>query len=86
MGRHDTPLKYLENDQAKSGFNALLVSLAASLTTTTTKAAHKAMDAVPTEKVFQWFKDNIGQSVQSKRKKVNNIARQVEQFWDYVIA
>lgn len=79
-------LKYLENDQSKSGFTALLLSLAASLSTTTTEVVHKAMESVPTKKVFQWFKDNIGQSVQSKRKEVNNIARQAEQFWDYEIA
>lgn len=79
-------LKYLENDQSKSGFTVLLLSLAASVSATTTDVVQKALESVPTKKVFQWFKDNVGQSVQSKRKEVKNIARQADQFWDYEYA
>lgn len=79
-------LKFLENDQSKSGFTALLLSLAACLSTTTIEVIRKAMETVPTKKVFQWFKDNIGQSVQSKRKEVKKTARQAEQFWDLINA
>jgi hypothetical protein len=79
-------LKNIENDQSKSGFTTLLLSLAACLSETTTEVVQKAMESVPTKKVFQWFKENIGQSVQSKRKEVKKIARQAEQIWDCEIA
>lgn len=75
-------LKYLEKDQSKSGFTVLLLGLAASLSSTTIEVVQKAMESVPTKKVFRWFKDNIGQSVQSKRKEVKRVARQSEQIWD----
>jgi len=76
-------LKYLEKDQSKSGFTVLLLSLAASVSETTQDVVQKALESVPTKKVFQWFKDNVGQSVQSKRKEVKRIARNQEQIWDY---
>lgn len=75
-------LKYIEKDQSKSGFTVLLLSLAASVSETTQDVVQKALESVPTKKVFQWFKDNVGQSVQSKRKEVKKIARQAEQKWD----
>ena len=75
-------LKHLEKDQSKSGFTVLLLSLAASVSETTLEVVQKAVEAVPTKKVFQWFKDNVGQSVQAKRKEVKKIARQAEQLWD----
>jgi hypothetical protein len=59
-----------------------LLSLAASVSETTRDVVQKALESVPTKKVFQWFKDNVGQSVQSKRKEVKKIARQAEQKWD----
>jgi hypothetical protein len=76
-------LKYLEKDQSKSGFTVLLLGLAASVSSTTIDVVQKAVESVPTKKVFRWFKDNIGQSVQSERKEIKRIARQSEQFWDY---
>ena len=76
-------LKYIENDQSKSGFTVLLLSLAAAVSETTMGVVQKALESVPTKKVSQWFKDNVGQSVQSKRKEVKKIAREAEQFWDY---
>lgn len=86
MDKRDADLKRkvnaLEKDQSKSGFTVLLLSLAASVSATTTDVVQKAMEAVPTKTVFQWFKDNIGQSVQSKRKEVKNTVRGAEQIWD----
>jgi hypothetical protein len=73
-------LKYLEKDQSKSGFTSLLLSLASSVSTMTKDVVLKALEMVPTKKVYQWFNDNIGQSVQSKRKKIKRIARQAEQI------
>ena len=34
------------------------------------------------EKVFDWYKENIVQSVQSKRKELLSIVRKSEQKWD----
>ena len=76
-------LKFLEKDQSKSGFTVLLLGLAASVSETTLDVVQKALASVPTKKVFQWFKDHVGQSVQSKRKEVKKIARKAEQIWDY---
>jgi hypothetical protein len=76
-------LKFLEKDQSKSGFTVLLLGLAASVSETSQDVVQKALASVPTKKVFQWFKDNVGQSVQSKRKEVKKIARKAEQLWDY---
>ena len=76
-------LKYLEKDQSKSGFTVLLLGLAASVSPTTIDVVQKAIESVPTKKVFRWFKDNIGQSVQSERKEIKRIARHSEQIWDY---
>ncbi len=73
-------LKYLEKDQSKSGFTAMLLTLASSVAVTTKEVVRKTMESVPTKKVYQWFSDNIGQSVQSKRKIIKNIVRQEEQI------
>jgi hypothetical protein len=76
-------LKYFEKDQSKSGFTVFLLSLAASVSETTQDVVEKALASVPTKKVFQWFKDHVGQSVQSKRKEVKKIARKAKQIWNY---
>ena len=34
------------------------------------------------EKVYGWVKENIGQSVQSKKKEVLSIVKKSEQKWD----
>jgi hypothetical protein len=62
-------LKRLEQDQAKSGFTGLLLSVSAMFSTTTEEVVQKALETVPTETVLTWCKENIGQSVQAKRKK-----------------
>jgi hypothetical protein len=61
-------LKRLEQDQAKNGFTGLLLSISAMISTTTGDIVQKAMETVPTEKVLAWCKENIGQSVQAKRR------------------
>ena len=61
-------LKRLEQDQAKNGFTGLLLSISAMISTTTGDVVQKAMETVPTEKVLAWCKENIGQSVQAKRR------------------
>ena len=75
-------LKNLEQDQVKSGFTAMLLSLAAVVSKTSQDVIHKALETVPTKKVFEWYKENIGQSVQSKKKEIQSIVRKAEQIRD----
>ena len=62
-------LKRLEQDQAKSGFTGLLLCVSAMVSTTTEDVVQKALETVPTKKVLAWCRENIGHSVQAKRKK-----------------
>jgi hypothetical protein len=78
--------KSLEQDQSKSGFTAMILSLASMLSKTTQDVIYKAIESVPTKKVFEWMKENIGQSVQSKRKEVLSLMRKTEQIWDQNMA
>lgn len=77
-------LKNLERDQSKSGFTGLLLSLAALVSQTTEEVVQKAMETVPTKKIHEWVKTNIGKSVQSKRKEVFSAARKAEQKLDQI--
>jgi hypothetical protein len=61
--------KRIEQDQAKSGFTGLLLGIAAMVSSTTGEVVRQAMEKVPVRKVHEWYEENIGQSVQSKRKK-----------------
>lgn len=61
-------LKRLEQDQAKSGFTGLLLSLSAMVSTTTAEVVHKALETVPTQKVLAWCKEHLGRSVQAQRR------------------
>ena len=72
-------MKRLEHDQAKSGFTVFILSLAAIVSKTTTEIAHEALETVPTKKIHEWFKDNIGKSVQAKRMQVNDWIKDPEQ-------
>lgn len=75
-------LKSLEQDQSRSGFTGMLLSLPAMLSKTTQDVIQKALASVPTKKVLGWVKENIGQSVQSKKKAVLSIVKKSEQKWD----
>ena len=63
-------LKYMERDQAKSGFTGLVLSLAAMVSTTTAEVVQQALTTVTTQKVVTWCKQILGSSVQAKRRKV----------------
>ena len=76
-------LKSLEQDQSGSGFTGMLLSLPAMLSRTTQDVIQKALESVPTKKVFGWVKENIGRSVQSKKKEVLSIVNKTEQKWDH---
>lgn len=72
-------MKRLEHDQAKSGFTVFILSLAAMVSETTTEVVHKALETVSTNKIHEWFKKNIGTSVQAKRVQVNILIKKQEQ-------
>jgi hypothetical protein len=61
-------LKRLEQDQAKSGFTGLLLCVSAMVSTTTEDVVQRALKTVQTKTVLAWCTENIGQSVQAKRK------------------
>lgn len=75
-------LKRLEKDQAKNGFTGMLLSIAAMVASTTREVIQKAMEKIPTKKIPEWCSENIGQSVQSKRKKAFASQVDKEQKWD----
>jgi len=79
-------LKSLEQDQSKSGFTGMLLSLASIVSTKTEDVIKKALESIPTKKVSEWLKENIGQSVQSRKKKVLSIVHEQEQKWDQKMA
>ena len=62
-------LKRLEQDQAKSGFTGLLLSIGAMVSSTTSDVILKALESVPTKKVLTWCKEMLGRSVQAKRQR-----------------
>jgi hypothetical protein len=77
--------KRLEQDQSKSGFTGLVLGAAAMVSHTTQEVVTKAMETVPTKKVIEWIKENLGQSVQSKRNIIFSTAQNAEQKRDHLL-
>jgi hypothetical protein len=75
-------LKRLEQDQAKSGFTGLLLSLGAMVATTTREVIQEALETVPTKQVLDWCKETIGCSVQAKRREAFASCGKTEQKRD----
>jgi hypothetical protein len=74
-------LKRLEQDQSNSGFTGLLLALCATVATTTTDIIHQALETVPTNAIIAWCRNNLGQSVQAKRRRVF-ASQETEQKWN----
>ena len=74
--------KGLQNDQVKGGFTGMLLGMAALVSDLSMETVQNAIDSVPTKKVWNWIKENIGKSVFSQRKEFNKIAKKEEQKWD----
>jgi len=74
--------KQLEHDQSKSGFTGYLLSIAASVSTTTEDVIRKALETVRTKKVHEWFEENMGRSVQSIKAELNSIVKKAKQKRD----
>ena len=58
------------SEQAGSGFTKLILSIPAVVADTTSTIINTAMEHVKIKEINQWFTDNIGSSVQAKRKEV----------------
>ena len=72
-------LKCLEQDQSKSGFTGLVLSLGAIVSSTTQDVIRAAMETTPTKKILKWCKDNLGETLQSKRRRLLKTAEKTEQ-------
>jgi hypothetical protein len=72
-------MKRLEQDQAKSGFTVFILGLAAMVAETTREVVQKALETVKTSAVNEWFRKNIGKSVQARRVEVNRLIKIREQ-------
>ncbi len=78
-------MKWLEKDQSKSGFTGLILAAAAIVSHTTQEVVARAMETVPTKKVTEWIKENIGPTVQSKRNIAFSTAKDAEQKRDQLL-
>lgn len=72
-------LKRLEQEQARSGFTGLILSIGAMVSTTTKEVIQKALETVPTKQILIWCKEKLGQSVQAKRRKAFASCEKTEQ-------
>ena len=71
--------KGLQGDQVKGGFTGTLLGLTASVSDFSMETIRKAIDSTPTKKVWDWIKENVGQSVYSQRKEFRKIAKEQKQ-------
>jgi hypothetical protein len=78
-------LKSLEKNQANSGFTALVLSLAAIVSKTTSEVIRTAMETVHTNDVIEWCRKKLGTSVQAKRK-IFLSDKSPEQKWEEIDA
>jgi hypothetical protein len=74
--------KYIEKQRSKGGFTGLLLSIGALVSETTKEVIQKAMETTKTKTVIEWYKKNIGKSVQAKKIEVfaqNNSEQKLSQ-------
>ena len=62
--------KNIEKEQSSSGFTNLLLALPAIVGDCSVNIIKSAMEETKATNVWNWLKNNIGESVQAKRKKV----------------
>lgn len=74
--------KFLERDQARNGFTGLLLAVCATVAETTAEVVRQALEAVSTQQVWDWCRENLGPSVQAQRRRAFPTAEKVEQKWD----
>ena len=59
--------KYLERDYAKEGFTSLILAIGAFVGTLTVNDVKEALVSTPLKKVVKWCKDELGETLQSKK-------------------
>ena len=69
--------KRLEQNQAKSGFTGLLLGIAAMVSQTTEQVIQKCMETVSTQKVLEWTRENLGITLNAKRRLAFNSGTKV---------
>ncbi len=74
--------KQVEQEQSKSGFTGLLLSIPAMVSSTTTEVVQKALETVSTKTVLAWCKEKLGKSVQAQRREAFAIGYKPEQKRD----
>lgn len=74
--------KAIEGAQSKSGFTGFLLSLPAMVSSITRETVEQAMKTVPVKKLNEWYQENIGASLQSKRKKTFSNYQKKERIWN----
>ena len=60
--------KYLERDYAKEGFTSLILGIGAFVGTLTVNSVRDALIATPVKRILKWCKDELGETLQSKKK------------------
>src|SRR5262249_4771147 len=61
-------LKYLEQDQSRSGFTSLVLGVTACLGQLNTEIVTQALTITKGQDVIDWERDNLGVSLQAKRR------------------
>ena len=72
-------LQRLAHEQSKGGLTGLVVRSAAMVSPTPGEVIQKALQTVPTKRVLAWWKETLGQSVQSTRSKAFARPKETEQ-------
>jgi hypothetical protein len=67
--------KYLERDYAKEGFTSLILGIGAFVGTLTADNVKEALVSTPVKKVLKWCKDELGETLQSKKNIVYSDVR-----------
>jgi len=72
-------LKRLEQQQARSGFTGLVLTVGALVAPTTPEVIYQALETVSTSQVRQWCQQHLGPSVQAQRQQAFRTLKQTEQ-------
>lgn len=67
--------KYLERDYAKEGFTSLILGIGAFIGELTVDVVKDALISTPVKKVLKWCKDELGETLQSKKNIVYSEVR-----------
>ncbi len=59
--------KKIEGEQSKSGFTGLLLAIPAIVSDLSTNVVKQALESVPVQKIKEWKKDYLGETLQAKR-------------------